>query len=76
MTDGPDLRAGLIRTTTAARVTRDNEFKKDMAVVAVVLILAILTVYPTHHDATPTSYPMTITHRHHPPYSQMKEERL
>ena len=36
MTDGPDLRAGLIRTTTAAWVTRDNDFDKDMAVVVVV----------------------------------------
>ena len=44
MTDGPDLRAGLIRTTTAARVTRDNEFEKDMVLVVVVLILAILAV--------------------------------
>ena len=43
-TDGPDLRAGLIRTTTVARVTRDNEFEKDMVLVVVVLILAILAV--------------------------------
>ena len=46
MTDGPDLRAGLIRTTTAARVTRDNEFEKDMVLVVVVFHTGYLGCCP------------------------------